>query len=73
MCNSITELCKRVNQLLLLQSLYESKNCDSLLEPDDSPHNDAPANKNSPYGKVKGFDRKYIDLHVCYTGLIYIF
>ncbi|KAL3289662.1 hypothetical protein HHI36_023070, partial [Cryptolaemus montrouzieri] len=34
--DAIRELCKRVNQSLLLQSLYETKVCDSLLEPDDN-------------------------------------
>nr|CAH7745694.1 unnamed protein product [Callosobruchus chinensis] len=33
---AVRDLCKRVNQLLLLQSLYDTKSCDPLLEPDDN-------------------------------------
>ncbi|XP_030748432.1 LOW QUALITY PROTEIN: KICSTOR complex protein SZT2-like [Sitophilus oryzae] len=38
--DSIVDLCKKVNQLLLLQALYETKKCDPLLEPDDVSIND---------------------------------
>ncbi|XP_066247487.1 KICSTOR complex protein SZT2-like [Euwallacea similis] len=54
-CDSIADLCKRVNQLLLLQSLYKSKTCDSLLEPDDSLSSDLVA-AGSSYDKMKGYD-----------------
>ncbi|XP_048517774.1 KICSTOR complex protein SZT2 isoform X3 [Dendroctonus ponderosae] len=39
-CDAVADLCKRVNQLLLLQSLYKSKTCEPLLEPDDFSHTD---------------------------------
>lgn len=57
-CDLISDLCKRVNQLLLLQSLYKSKTCESLLEPDDSPSIDM-TSSGSLYGKLKGYDRKF--------------
>lgn len=34
--SSILETCKLVNQMSLLQSLHDTKNCDDLLEPDSS-------------------------------------
>ncbi|KAL1492858.1 hypothetical protein ABEB36_011037 [Hypothenemus hampei] len=57
--HSIVDLCKIVNQLLLLQSLYTIKTCDLLLEPDDSPpHTDLPtASKSTSLTKVIGYDR----------------
>lgn len=34
--DAIRDLCKKVNQSLLLQSLYDTRSCDPLLEPEDS-------------------------------------
>ncbi|KAF7281911.1 hypothetical protein GWI33_004033 [Rhynchophorus ferrugineus] len=42
---SIFNLCKRVNQLLLLQCMYESQLCNTLLEPDDNLAHDTSAPK----------------------------
>ncbi|CAG9759252.1 unnamed protein product [Ceutorhynchus assimilis] len=62
-CDTIGDLCKQVNQLLLLHSLYESKSCDSLLEPDDShSHIDTPSARNYSYNKeIKGYDNEIND------------
>lgn len=35
-CDGIKNLCKKVNQILLLQSLYETRTCNPLLEQDDN-------------------------------------
>lgn len=56
-CESVKDLCKRVNQLLLLQSLYETKTCDPLLEPDDS--NDicnSPISRNASFTRMRSFE-----------------
>ncbi|XP_050313415.1 KICSTOR complex protein SZT2-like [Anthonomus grandis grandis] len=53
-CDSIVDLCKKVNQLLLLQSLYESKTCDPLLEADDSSHSEnSILSNNSSLGRAR--------------------
>lgn len=57
MCESVKDLCKRVNQLLLLQSLYETKTCDPLLEPDDS--NDicnSPISRNASFSRLRSLE-----------------
>ncbi|KAJ3640250.1 hypothetical protein Zmor_003559 [Zophobas morio] len=60
--DEIRELCKRVNQSLLLQSLYETRICDSLLEPDDNskdwPGNvcSSPISRNSSYIRLRSMD-----------------
>ncbi|XP_056646993.1 KICSTOR complex protein SZT2-like isoform X1 [Diorhabda sublineata] len=57
MCEAVRNLCKRINQLLLLQTLYETKNCDPLLEPDDS--NDicnSPISRNASFARLKSYD-----------------
>lgn len=64
-CDLISDLCKRVNQLLLLQSLYKSKTCESLLEPDDSPSIDL-ASSSSLYGKLKGYERKFSPFQIAH-------
>ncbi|KAH0819001.1 hypothetical protein GEV33_003789 [Tenebrio molitor] len=58
----IRELCKRVNQSLLLQSLYETRICDALLEPDDNPKDwhsnvcSSPISRNSSYLRLRSMD-----------------
>nr|XP_023016879.1 KICSTOR complex protein SZT2-like [Leptinotarsa decemlineata] len=52
MRQAVKDLCKKVNQLLLLQTLYETKICDPLLEPDDN--NDI---CNSPISRIPSFSR----------------
>lgn len=56
-CESVKDLCKRVNQLLLLQSLYETKTCDALLEPDDT--NDicsSPISRNTSFTRLRSLE-----------------
>ncbi|KAJ8945629.1 hypothetical protein NQ314_009160 [Rhamnusium bicolor] len=58
-CEAVRGLCKKVNQLLLLQSLYETKTCDQLLEPDDNCRNDvcnSPISRNVTYCRLRGMD-----------------
>ncbi|KAJ8923504.1 hypothetical protein NQ315_010082 [Exocentrus adspersus] len=58
-CEAVRYLCKQVNQLLLLQSLYETRICDSLLEPDDNWHSDicsSPISRNTSYCRLKSMD-----------------
>lgn len=59
-CEAVRDLCKKINQLLLLQTLYETKTCDNLLEPDDS--NDiicnSPISRIPSYGRLKSFECK---------------
>ncbi|XP_008200755.1 KICSTOR complex protein SZT2 isoform X3 [Tribolium castaneum] len=60
--DEIRELCKKVNQSLLLQSLYETRICDSLLEPDDNPKDwpasicSSPISRNSSYHRLRSMD-----------------
>lgn len=64
-CEAVRDLCKKVNQLLLLQSLYETRTCDSLLEPDDNWHSDvctSPMSRNTSYCRLKSMDGKYLIL-----------
>ncbi|CAH1982611.1 unnamed protein product [Acanthoscelides obtectus] len=53
---SVRDLCKRVNQLLLLQSLYDTKTCDSLLEPDDCSECNSPISRSASFARLKGLD-----------------
>ncbi|XP_018578793.1 KICSTOR complex protein SZT2 isoform X1 [Anoplophora glabripennis] len=58
-CEAVRDLCKKVNQLLLLQSLYETRTCDSLLESDDNWHSDvcsSPISRNTSYCRLKSMD-----------------
>lgn len=52
---SVKDLCKRVNQSLLLQSLHDTRNCDRLLEPEDDRKEllMMPIARNSSYSKFK--------------------
>ncbi|CAG9828371.1 unnamed protein product [Diabrotica balteata] len=56
-CEAVRDLCKKINQLLLLQTLYETRTCDALLEPDDS--NDmcnSPISRIPSFGRMKSYD-----------------
>lgn len=67
MCESVRNLCKRVNQLLLLQSLYETRTCDPLLEADDS--NDicsSPISRNASYSRLRSMEGKYRSMAILY-------
>lgn len=59
--DAIKDLCKRVNQLLLLQNLYDSKICDTLLEPDDncSEASNSPISRNTSCVRLKSMDGKH--------------
>ncbi|KAF5284426.1 hypothetical protein FQR65_LT13560 [Abscondita terminalis] len=58
--DAIRDLCKRVNQSLLLQALNDTRTCDILLEPDDDYkdwHNtNTPALTGSSYSRLKSMD-----------------
>lgn len=60
--DAVRDLCKRVNQSLLLQTLYETRTCDHLLEPEDSFkdwHVDGNAPniiRNSSFSRLKSMD-----------------
>lgn len=54
--DAIRELCKRVNQSLLLQSLYETRHCHHLLEPDDSYSSSHTIIRNSSFSRLKSMD-----------------
>lgn len=56
--DAVRELCKRVNQSLLLQSLYETRHCHLLLEPDDSYTGTQAMIRNSSYSRLKSMDGK---------------
>ncbi|KAK5639276.1 hypothetical protein RI129_011768 [Pyrocoelia pectoralis] len=61
-CDAIRDLCKRVNQSLLLQALNDTRNCHLLLEPDDDFkewHNNASTpilTGNSSFSRLKSMD-----------------
>ncbi|RZC33025.1 SZT2-like, partial [Asbolus verrucosus] len=60
--DEIRELCKKVNQSLLLQSLDETRICDALLEPDDNPKDwhgnmcSSPMSRNSSYLRLRSME-----------------
>lgn len=72
----VRNLCKKVNQLLLLQSLYETKMCDPLLEPDDScmerqsEVNYSPMSRNTSYSRLKSMEGE-IDTFFLYKSYSY--
>ncbi|VEN57127.1 unnamed protein product, partial [Callosobruchus maculatus] len=53
---AVRDLCKRVNQLLLLQSLYDTKSCDALLEPDDCNDCNSPISRNASFARLKALE-----------------
>ncbi|CAH1153732.1 unnamed protein product [Phaedon cochleariae] len=56
-CEAVRDLCKKVNQLLLLQTLYETKTCGSLLELDDSSDfSNSPISRNPSYSRLKSME-----------------
>lgn len=59
-CNAIKDICKRVNQSLLLQSLNDTRNCDQLLEPDDDytdwPNETTISNRNLSFSRLKSME-----------------
>ncbi|CAG9855485.1 unnamed protein product [Phyllotreta striolata] len=55
-CEAVRDLCKKINQLLLLQTLYDSKSCDPLLEPDDKDICNSPISRNPSYRRMKSID-----------------
>lgn len=56
--DAVRDLCKRVNQSLLLQSLYETRHCHHLLEPDDAYTGSQAIIRNSSYSRLKSMDGK---------------
>ncbi|CAH0562057.1 unnamed protein product [Brassicogethes aeneus] len=64
--DAIKALCKKVNQLVLLQNLYESKTCDPLLEPDDSCSEtcNSPISRNPSYVRLKSMEESVDDLEI---------
>lgn len=56
-CEAVRELCKRVNQSLLLQSLYETRHCHLLLEPDDMYGSNSMI-RTSSFSRLKSMDGK---------------
>lgn len=63
--DAIREMCKRVNQSLLLQSLHDTRTCDHLLEPDDNYnewHNDSnltQLSRNLSYTRLRSMNGNY--------------
>ncbi|KRT81662.1 hypothetical protein AMK59_5321, partial [Oryctes borbonicus] len=58
-CDAIRDLCKHVNQYLLLQSLHDSRSCNILLEPDDNFtdwQSDTSSTVNKPFSRLKSMD-----------------
>ncbi|KAG5885699.1 hypothetical protein JTB14_002313 [Gonioctena quinquepunctata] len=53
MREAVKDLCKKVNQLLLLQTLCETKICDVLLEPDDTDICNSPISRIPSYSRLK--------------------
>lgn len=74
----IRELCKRVNQSLLLQSLYETRICDALLEPDDNPKDwhsnvcSSPISRNSSYLRLRSMDGSFVILDISYLKKCFV-
>lgn len=57
--NAIKDICKRVNQSLLLQSLHDTRNCDHLLEADDSEWSDSNIpSRSTSFTRLKSMDGK---------------
>ncbi|GJQ67112.1 hypothetical protein Trydic_g21981 [Trypoxylus dichotomus] len=60
MCDAIKDLCKHVNQYLLLHSLHDSRSCNILLEPDDSfndwQNDTSSSTVNKPFSRLKSMD-----------------
>lgn len=70
--DEIRELCKRVNQSLLLQSLYETRICDALLEPDDN-LKDWHGNISSPISRTSSYLRLRSMDGTCLTFFLLLF
>lgn len=73
--DAIRDICKRVNQALLLQTLCENKICDSLLEPDDN-FKDwksefvSSSPRTSAYNRLKSVEGRNIHLVAMESGSI---
>lgn len=62
--DEIRELCKKVNQSLLLQSLYETRICNPLLEPEDNGkdwHGSLPLSHNSSFTRLRSMEGKSVN------------